>query len=495
MTGDADGFVEIELAHGRLRGVRCEGALSFSGVPYAEPPLGALRFAPPEPPRPWGGTRDATHPAATAPQTASRLAAVMGDFSREQSEDCLSLTISTPGLQGRRSVIIWLHGGGFSSGGGGLDWYDGCRLAAEGDVVVVGVNYRLGALGYLYADGLSPGNLGLLDQAQAIRFVRDHIHNFGGDPDAITLMGQSAGANSIAALFAGGHIGPGIRRAILQSGAFGIHALDTETARHRGSRLLHHLGLTGSSSELALRAREVPVSAILAAQGAVAREAAELGDTSPTFHLVADLPGLPADFRFDTSAAAAMANVEIMVGVTARECQAFFAQDGRMAGLEHDDAQARLQALYGEQAAVDYAHHRRSEPGATAADLFSDRISDIVFKSPAVQFADVASAAGASVYFYRFDWQPPASVFGSCHCLELPFLLGMEAAWRECPMLSAADPHAVARLGAAMRSAWLAFARDGRPASPALPDWPRYMPETRLAMHLDNEPRLGSENV
>ncbi|MPS25414.1 carboxylesterase family protein [Pigmentiphaga sp.] len=489
MGNEASGFVEIGLEEGRLRGARRDGVLWFSGVPYARPPVGPLRFAPPEPPRPWTGTRDATRPMAIAPQAASRLAAVMGDFSREQDEDCLQLTIATPGVDGgHRPVIVWLHGGGFSSGGGGLDWYDGCRLAREGDVVVVGVNYRLGALGYLYADGLSPGNLGLLDQAQAIRFVREHARDFGGDPDAITLMGQSAGANAIAALFAGGHAGPGVRRAILQSGAYGIGALDTDRAGEMGERFLHHLGLADAPG----RARDLSVAAILTAQGAVARETAQLGETAPPFHLLAHPPGLPADFHFDTLAADAMAGVEILLGVTARECQAFFARDPRMAGLDHGGAQARLQALYGDAAASDYARRHQARPDVHAADLFSDWISDFVFDTPTLRYADRASAAGASVYFYRFDWQAPASAFGSCHCLELPFLMGTASAWNGSPMLGSASPRTIERLSATMRAAWLAFARDGVPAAPSLPPWPRYARDTRLAMHLDDQPRAGS---
>lgn len=492
MADDSSGFVEIELAQGRLRGARRDGVLCFSGVPYALPPVGPLRFATPEPPRPWTGTRDATRPMPIAPQAASRLAAVMGDFSREQSEDCLQLAIATPGLAGgNRPVIVWLHGGGFSSGGGGLDWYDGCRLAREGDVVVVGVNYRLGALGYLYADGLSPGNLGLLDQAQAIRFVREHARDFGGDPDGITLMGQSAGANAIAALFAGGHAGPGIRRVILQSGAYGIGALDRDRADDMGERFLHHLGLEDAPG----RARNLSVAAILTAQGAVARETAQLGETAPPFHLLAHPPGLPADFRFDTHAADAMAGVEILMGVTGRECEAFFAQDPRMAELDHDDAQARLQALYGDAAADDYARRRQASPGTTAADLFSDWISDFVFDTPTMRYADRASAAGASVYFYRFDWQAPASPFGSCHCLELPFIMGTARAWSGCPMLGSASPQAIDRLSATMRAAWLAFARDGVPAAPSLPTWPCYAQDARVAMHLDDRCRVGNADA
>jgi len=187
--------------------------------------------------------------------------------------------------------------------------------------------------------------------------------------------------------------------------------------------------------------------------------------------------------------------VQILVGVTARECQAFFARAPRMASLDHDGAQARLQALYGDAAAGDYARRREARPDIRAADLFSDWISDFVFDAPTLRYADRAPAAGASVHFYRFDWQAPASGLGSCHCLELPFLMGTARAWNGSPMLGSAAPQAIDRLSATMRAAWLAFARNGVPAAPSLPAWPRYARDTRLAMHLDDAPYVGNAHA
>ena len=163
MTVTADPVVRTKA--GALRGAVEDGVTVFRAVPYAAPPTGALRFAPPRPVAAWQGVRDAAKNGPIAPQGRSRLAHVMGDFERPQSEDCLTLNIWTPGVDSaKRPVLVWIHGGAFTSGAGSLDWYAGGRLAANGDVVAVSINYRLGALGFLYLPGVSPGNLGLLDQ-------------------------------------------------------------------------------------------------------------------------------------------------------------------------------------------------------------------------------------------------------------------------------------------------------------------------------------------
>ena len=194
----------------------------FRGVPYAAAPVGELRFSPPQPAPPWQGVRDATQDGPIAPQGRSRLAHVMGDFERPQSEDCLTLNIWTPAADSaKRPVLVWIHGGAFASGSGSLPWYSGERFAANGDVVVVSINYRLGALGFLCLPGVSDGNLGLLDQVAALRFVRDNIAAFGGDPDNVTVVGQSAGAASIAILMTMPPARGLFRRAILQSTPFG----------------------------------------------------------------------------------------------------------------------------------------------------------------------------------------------------------------------------------------------------------------------------------
>ena len=259
----------VRTTAGELRGSIENGMAVFRAVPYAAAPTGELRFKPPQPMPGWQGVRDATRDGPIAPQGRSRLAHVMGDFERPQSEDCLTLTVWTPAADSRkRPVLVWIHGGAFASGAGSLPWYSGERLAANGDVVVVSINYRLGALGFLCLPGISEGNLGLLDQVAALRFIRDNIAAFGGDPDNVTVVGQSAGAASIAIIMTMPQAGGLFRRAILQSTPFGRMARTLEDSHRIGQRLLDVLGLKPDEMEAL---KSLPFAKFIAAQGEVAR--------------------------------------------------------------------------------------------------------------------------------------------------------------------------------------------------------------------------------
>ncbi|HYG42383.1 MAG TPA: carboxylesterase family protein, partial [Bordetella sp.] len=250
---------QARLAHGSLTGSVENGVCRFSAIPYAQAPVGPLRFAPPLPAS-WHGDRDASRPGPVAPQLPSRLREAMGDFDVPQSEDCLHLTVWTPGADlGKRPVVIWLHGGAWQSGGGALPWYDGSQLAGQGDLVVVAVNYRLAALGWLYVPGVA-ANMGLLDQELAIDWVHEHIAAFGGDPTRLTVMGQSAGASAICAMLARR---PRFSRAILQSAALGR---SFRTAAQALPLTQAFLAAAGAADIHA--ARQLPVAALLQAQQA-----------------------------------------------------------------------------------------------------------------------------------------------------------------------------------------------------------------------------------
>ena len=259
----------VHTKAGALHGAREDGVAVLRGVPYAAPPVGDLRFQPPQPVPAWSGARDATRDGPIAPQGRSRLAHIMGDFEHPQSEDCLTLSIWTPAPDTKkRPVMVWLHGGAFSSGAGSLAWYSGEKFAADGDIVAVSINYRLGALGFLCLPGVSEGNLGLLDQVAALEFVRDNIAAFGGDPDNVTVVGQSAGAASIAILMTMPQARGLFRRAILQSTPFGRMSRTPEDAHRIGRRLLDVLGL---KPEEAGTLTTLPATKFVAAQGEVAR--------------------------------------------------------------------------------------------------------------------------------------------------------------------------------------------------------------------------------
>lgn len=460
------------IAHtalGDLQGTTEAGATVFRAVPYAAPPTGALRFAKPQPPAPWTGLRDATAHGAIAPQGPSRLRAAMGDFDRTQSEDCLTLTIWTPSPDaGRRPVLVWFHGGAWISGAGSLDWYSGATLACEGDLVVVGVNYRLGALGYLHHPAISPGNLGTADQVAALAWVNAHIAAFGGDPACVTLAGQSAGATSIGRLVLDPMARPLFRRMILQSGSFGRLPLAAPEAVTRAETLMHGLGIDPDAADAATKMRDLPVATLLAAQGALARSLARFAETTPPFMPILPEP-IPGDILIGQIATAAR-GLDTMIGVTREEVHAFFAADPAMATPDPALATARLGALA--------AHYQSRRPAGTMMDWLADHASDDTFIHPSWR---LAAALPGPTYAYRFDYAPPGNRFKACHCAELPFTFGTLDAFNGAGMREGGDRALEAALSARMRRDWIGFIRTGTPG----PEWPRY-DASRLTMRFND---------
>ena len=468
--------MQIEIAGGKLRGHRRNNVDIFQCVPFAAPPVGGRRFQPPHSVQHWAGVRDTTKPGPVCPQAPSRLRFAMGDFVADQNEDCLHVTVWTPAADGaRRPVLVWLHGGAYMSGGGALDWYSGESLAREGDLVVVGVNYRVGALGFLYHPGLSPGNLGLLDQQAALEWVRDNIAAFGGDPGNVTLWGQSAGAQSIVFLQARHQARGLFKRAILQSTPFGSLPREPDEMASNAEALLRELGLDASPGGLG-RLREVPIAALLSAQSAVGQRVAmdtqRGGLPSPPFGPVGEGAIVPR--RSEYPAALDAGSVEVMLGTTREEMAVFFAFNPSMQDLQ----QAPLP-----QDEIDRLQARR--PAANAAQLFADFCGERVFGNGSLAWAERAAAAGRGVYVYQFDWPSPDRKLQSCHCIDLPFVFGTREAFADAPMLVGADGHDIDALSAPMRACWIAFTRGGDPNHKALPHWPRFEARRRATMHFD----------
>ncbi|MGA8115654.1 MAG: carboxylesterase family protein, partial [Actinocatenispora sp.] len=420
----------------------------------------------------WTGIRNCTAPGPIAPQPSSRLERVTGPPTPAgpQDEDCLSLTVWTPGRDGDRlPVLVWLHGGGFTSGSGSAEWYDGRHLAERGDLVVVSVNYRLGALGYLYlaelAEDMGAGNQGLLDMISALHWVRDTIASFGGDPARVTVAGQSAGALSTVAMMANEANSGLFHRAILQSGPYSPAAAPVAEATDVAHRFLAALGLRSGD---ACRLREVPVARLLAAQQSVARDLARPLSAVPPFQLVADGHVVPED-PVGLVGAGAGVGIPVLLGCNGDEAGAFLAGDERLARLTREDVLDALRPRFGDQVEDEYARLGPGSPASVGAAL----LGECDFVRPQRRLAAARAATGSPVYAYRFDWRPPESVFGACHCLELPFVFGNPEAWRDAPML----PHG-GRMPTALvdtvQGAWISFVRSGSPNGAGLARWPRH---------------------
>ena len=477
----------VETTAGAVEGRIKDGILDFRGIPYAAPPVGELRFRPPQPPAPWPGVRDATRFGPMAPQNQGAMERMFGAPPRPMDEDCLTLNVWTPACDdGKRPVMVWIHGGAFLYGTGATPWYDG-RSFARDDVVLVTINYRLGALGFLHVDG--QGNNGILDQVAALEWVRDNIAAFGGDPGNVTAFGESAGAMSVGTLLGLPAAKELFVKAIPESGA--AHSpRSADEAEELANRFLVELGV--DRGPLAVdHLRDLPTQALLDAQATVVEREMGAGGRGLPFTPVVDGVVLPEP-PIDAIGKGQAAGVSVLIGTTRDEWRLFTMMDPTIATLDDESAARRVAAMVRNPsgAADVIAHYRASRPDASISDLWSAVGTDVVFRIPAIRLAEHQSALGNEVFMYRFDYATPVfgGVLGACHALEIPFVFDSLDAGAEMFVGPLNDDHRT--LARRMHESWVAFGRAGRPAADGLPEWPRYTAEKRATMLFDFEPRV-----
>ena len=475
----------VETTSGKVEGKRTpEGDVSlFRAIPYAAPPIGPRRFRPPQAAAPWTGVRDATRFGPASPQVAGVMEQLYGS-TMQTDEDCLTLNIWTPATDGgHRPVMVWIHGGAFLTGSGSIPWYDGRAFARSSGAVVVTINYRLGALGFLHLADLggeafaSSGNVGLLDQVAALTWVRDNIAAFGGDPGNVTVFGESAGAFSIGTLL-GLPAAQGLfRRAILQSGA-SSNVLDRDRASSIATRLLSQLGLAASAGGLA-ELLQIPFSTLLAAQDAVVNDT--FTNHRLPFQPVVDgtaLPRPPLDAIGDGSAA----DVTVLCGTNLEEMRLFTLLDTELATGGEELLVTRATAALGQDAADVIAAYRAGRAGESTLDVFVAVSSDLVFRMPAIRLLERQSAVNPDCYSYLFTMRSTSfgGGLGASHVMEIPFVF--DNLDRPGVALFTGDPPGASQLAQRMHRAWGAFARYGDPNHPDLPNWPRYETGRRATM-------------
>ena len=474
-----------QTAYGPVEGREKEGVLLFSGIPYAAPPTGPRRFRAPERHEGWKQTRQALkfYPAAPQYPTGGMTAAVPVRW----DEDCLALNIATPAIDdARRPVLFWIHGGAYRTGQGNVPWYNGAQFVRNGDIVVVSINYRLGALGFTdlsrFGDEFATSGVnGTLDQIAALRWVKDNIASFGGDPERITIAGESAGAFSVCTLLASPLARGLFRAAIPQSGG-AQHTLPRDAAKIVADRFLEAVGADNPMTLQALDAQ-----AILDAQKQVAEQLDQGIDANETlgvpvqaFYPVHGTDALP-DSPLNLIARGASSGIPVMTGTNAHETtlwEYYNTDEARLARLgEHYGAGKVLETL------------RKLHPDAGPGDLAVTLTTDFTFRMPAVRLLEARAAADPNTpsWMYWFCWESRQfnGKLKATHALEIPFAFDNLDKPGVDVFLGPGDvPQTVA---SAMHQAWISFIRDLDPG------WTPYTLERRETMRFDTESALVTD--
>ena len=483
-----------QTTSGPVRGRVEDGINVFKGIPYGASTTGENRFKPARDPQPWQETRDALDYGPAAPQPRSAL---FNDSST--SEDCLVANVWTPGLDdgGKRPVMVWLHGGGFSTLSGSSPTYDGAALCRRGDVVVVTLNHRLNVFGFLHLGDLAgrefatAGNEGMLDLVHALKWVRRNIARFGGDPGNVTIFGESGGGRKTSTLMAM----PGARglfhRAIIQSGP-GLHLQPRDKATAVAEALLDELSIVPRDAK---KLQSLPVEALLDAHEKVAGGFDDLARMKGRFEQrgfvpTVGVPELPA-YAFDPVASEVSKDVPLMIGSNRHEMALFGRNDPKIyeQTLTEAELAERVSVMVSTAADRVLELYARKFPKASPAERWVLISSDRTYRFDSMTLAERKAELGPATYMYYFTWESRADpALLSHHALEIPFAFDTidKSAWAG----TSAEAKALATK---MSAAWIAFARSGDPNTPALPEWPRYDRSRRATMILDDECRAVND--
>lgn len=500
--GMPDEFVEVDITHGKIRGLRNDGVNVFKGIPYGGRISGDRRFQRPAPLEHWTGVRDAMQLGAPAIQSPRRN-------EPPPSEDCLFLNVWTPANDNKkRPVMFYNHGGGFVIGSGGSVSQDGTNLARNFDVVVVETNHRLGLLGFLYLEEIAgkdftgSGNMGMLDIVAGLKWVNENISQFGGDPNNVMIFGESGGGAKTSCLYAMPEAAPYFNKASIESGP-GVRMTSKETAAETTAMLLKELNIATKDWRKLL---DVPATDLLAMQARLPFVAPFLEKNNNKnvmqrraggFGPVVDGTVLP-HHPFDPEAPRISQNKPLLVGWNEDE-YTFFAwerKDTESFKLDFDGVQKKLEPQYGEDAKKIIDTYRKARPTASAPDIYVAISSITMMGLGSVEIAEKkVKQNGAPVYLYNFGYKSEKLIpgtdypMGTPHAMDISFKFNNETPPRDGsqPKESFFGGNRPERFVASHNFAelWTTFARTGKPAAKGAPEWPAYNLGDRPSMRID----------
>jgi para-nitrobenzyl esterase len=485
---------------GKVRGYIHNGIYTYKGIPYAQ----ASRFMAPVKPAPWEGVRSSLTYGPVCPlmdpttNVADESEFIFHHDWGYPNEDCLRLNVWTPAITAtggdmkKRPVMVWLHGGGHTAGSSQeLPSYDGENLSKKGDVVVVSINHRLNILGFLNLSAYgekykASANAGMIDIVAALDWVKANIKNFGGDPDNVTIFGQSGGGGKVNTLLNAPSAKGLFHKAVIQSGGLGLRFNDSEATKRVAAAVLAELKLQPSQID---SIQKIPYATLVAAgKKAIQKVSGELkaeGKTLPVFglgwgpcHDGSFLPYQP----HEAAAQAISANIPLLIGSTKNEFMpSLFMPQLKQGSL--DAVKDHIQKQYGDKAGAYTAAVKKAYPNDTRPTDLVD--VDDLFRRSAIKMADIKAVSPAPVYMYLFAWQSPVmdGNYKALHCMEIPFVFNNIS---RCEEMTGGGKEAY-ELADKVSQSWINFARTGNPGHKGIPNWQKYTPANGATMIFDNQ--------